>query len=70
MSVIILIKLTHFCKWFNTKHKRTRTSTRYCQDAVSLGGGLSEWSVGCVYTYEAMVIFFANILVSMLLEAA
>ena len=70
MSVLILIKLTPFCEWFTTKHKRTGTSTRYCQDAVGLGEGLSEWSVGCVYTYEAMVIFFANILASMLLEAA
>lgn len=70
MSVIVFVKFIALCEWFTTKHKRTGTSTRYCQAAAGLDESLSERSVGRVTIYVAMVFFMATTLVSMLLEAA
>ena len=70
MSAIVFIKLIALCEWFTTKHKRTGTSTRYCQAAAGLDEGLSERSVGCVTIYVAMVVFMVTIWASMFLEAA
>ena len=69
MSAIVFIKLIALCEWFTTKHKRTETSTRYCQAAAGFDEDLSEWSVGRVTIYAAMVVFMATIRASMLLEA-
>ena len=69
MILIVFVKLIALCEWFTAKHKRTGTSTEYCQAAVGLDEVLSERSVGCVTIYVAIVVFMATIRASMLLEA-
>lgn len=69
MSIIVFVKIIALCEWFGTKHKHTRTSTRYCQTAIGLDEGLRNQSVGCITIYTALVIFIVTIWASMLLEA-
>jgi hypothetical protein len=70
LSVNVFVNLIALCEWFTTKHKRTETSTRYCQPAAGLDEGLNERTISRVTIYVAMVIFMATILASMLLEAS
>ena len=69
MSVNVFVNVIALCELFTTKHKRTETSTRYCQSAVGLDEGLNERSISRVTIYVAMVVFMVTIRASMLLEA-